>query len=140
NQPVFWLSILAFVLFTGIIAGSYPAFYLSSYRPIKVLKGILTSAGALVAPRKVMVVMQFTLAIGFIICTVIIYRQIDFAMYRSKGYDANNLGYMYMKGDMTKNYVAIKNELEQSGAIAGISRTNSPVNDLWTSSTEYKWQ
>ena len=139
GKPVFWLFVSGFVLLTGINAGSYPAIYLSAYRPIKVLKGILTSAGALVAPRKVMVVVQFTLAIGFIICTLIIYQQIDFVTHRSKGYDSNNLTYMYIKGDIAKNYTAIRNELEESGAIANIARTNSPVNDLWTGSDRYSW-
>jgi len=130
NNLVFWLAIAGFVLFTGMIAGIYPAFYLSAYRPVKVLKGILTSAGAFIAPRKVMVVVQFTLAIAFIICTLIIYRQIDFALHRSKGYDSDNLAYMYIKGDMAKNYTVIKHELEESGAIVNITRTNSPVNDI----------
>lgn len=140
SNGIFWLAIAGFVLFTGLIAGSYPAVYLSAYRPIKVLKGILVSAGALVAPRKVMVVMQFTLAICFIICTLIIYRQIDFALHRSKGYDSNNLTYLYIKGDIAKNYAVIKHELEESGAVANMSRTNSPVNDLWTGSDRYSWK
>jgi len=139
NNLVFWLAIAGFVLFTGMIAGIYPAFYLSAYRPVKVLKGILTSAGAFIAPRKVMVVVQFTLAIAFIICTLIIYRQIDFALHRSKGYDSDNLAYMYIKGDMAKNYTVIKHELEKSGAIVNITRTNSPVNDIWTASDSYSW-
>jgi len=139
GNPLFWLSVAGFMLFTGIIAGSYPAFYLSAYRPAKVLKGILKSAGALVAPRKVLVVVQFTLAIAFIICTLVIYRQIDFALHRSKGYNSDNLAYMYVKGDIAKNYVVIKHELEESGAITNITRTNSPVNDIWTGSDQYSW-
>ena len=98
GNPVFWWAIAGFSIFTGIIAGIYPAFYLSSYRPARVLKGILNATGALVTPRKVMVVVQFTLAICFIICTMIIYRQIDFALHRSRGYDSTNLAYMYIKG------------------------------------------
>lgn len=139
-NPVFWLSIAGFSIVTGIIAGIYPAFYLSAYRPVKVLKGILTSAGSLLAPRKVMVVVQFTLAITFIICTLVIYRQIDFALHLSRGYDSTNLAYMYIKGDIGKNYQMIKQELIASGAINTITRTNSSVDDIWTAHDDYSWQ
>jgi len=139
TSPVFWLALAGFVFFTGIIAGSYPALYLSSYRPVKVLKGILNSAGSLITPRRAMVVVQFTLAIAFIICTVVIYRQTDFVLNRSKGYDSKNLAFMYIKGDMGKNYQAIKNELVKSGAITSLTRTNSPVIDIWTGNDGYTW-
>lgn len=138
-NPLFWLAVVSFAFITGIFAGIYPAFYLSAYRPVKVLKGILTSAGSLLAPRKVMVVVQFTLAITFIICTLVIYRQIDFGLHRSKGYDSTNLAYIYIKGDIGKNYPVIKQELLGSGAITGITRTNSSVEDIWTANDDYSW-
>lgn len=140
NNPLFWLAVVSFAFITGIFAGIYPAFYLSAYRPVKVLKGILTSAGSLLAPRKVMVVVQFTLAITFIICTLVIYRQIDFGLHRSKGYDSTNLAYIYIKGDIEKNYPVIKQELLASGAVTGITRTNSSVDDIWTANDGYSWQ
>ncbi|WP_172829255.1 ABC transporter permease [Mucilaginibacter mallensis] len=140
GNPLFWLAVISFAFITGIFAGIYPAFYLSAYRPVKVLKGILTSAGSLLAPRKVMVVMQFTLAITFIICTLVIYRQIDFGLHRSKGYDSTNLVNIYIKGDIEKNYPVIKQELLESGAITGITRTNSSVDDIWTANDDYSWQ
>ena len=140
TNPLFWLIVFAFAFITGIFAGVYPAFYLSAYRPAKVLKGILSATGSLLAPRKVMVVVQFTLAICFIICTLIIYRQIDFGLHRSKGYDSTNLAYIYIKGDIGKNYMAIRNDLQESGAIKSITRTNSSINDTWTSNDDYSWQ
>ncbi len=140
GNPLFWLAVVSFAFITGIFAGIYPAFYLSAYRPVKVLKGILTSAGALLAPRKVMVVVQFTLAITFIICTMVIYRQIDFGLHRSRGYDSTNLAYMYIKGDIEKNYPVIKQELMASGAITTITRTNSSADDIWTAHDDYNWQ
>lgn len=140
TSPLFWLAVTSFTFITGIFAGIYPAFYLSAFRPVRVLKGILTSARSLLAPRKVMVVVQFTLAITFIICTLVIYRQIDFALHLSKGYDSTNLAYIYIKGDIEKNFPVIRQELQESGAVTGITRTNSSADDIWTASNDYSWQ
>src|SRR5579871_860798 len=82
DNPIFWLGIVAFILITGIIAGSYPAFYLSAYRPIAVLKGTFKTAYNLVNIRKVLVIVQFSFAISFIICSIIIYRQINYGRER----------------------------------------------------------
>ena len=139
NNPIFWLTGIGFILFTGIISGSYPAFYLSGFKPINTLKGTFKAANTLIAPRKFLVVVQFTFAIAFIICTVVIYRQIKFAQNRDTGYDLNNLAYIYMKGDVARNYPIIKSELLRSGAVTGITRTNSPALDIWTNNDSYEW-
>ena len=89
NNPYFWLAAAGLILLTGIIAGFYPAFYLSSYKPVQVLKGTLKASHSLITPRKVLVVVQFTSAITFIVSTIIIFSQIQYASKRNWGYNLN---------------------------------------------------
>lgn len=139
HQPLFWLAGVGMVLFISLLAGSYPAFYLSGFKPGQVLKGKIILVTGLITPRKLLVVLQFTFAITFIISTIVIYRQINFAQQRDTGYKADNLVYIYMKGDMAKNYSAIKNELTGSGAVSSITRTSSPILDNWSDNDNYQW-
>lgn len=136
----FWLMLTGFLLFTGIIAGSYPAFYLSAFKPVNVLKGTFKGLKTLVTPRKALVVVQFTFAIMFIIATVVIYRQIKYAQERDTGYDRNARMFIFMQGDIQKNYQLIKNELIKTGAITNITRTNSPISDIWGANDKYDWK
>ncbi|MBS1663521.1 MAG: ABC transporter permease, partial [Bacteroidetes bacterium] len=87
----FWLIMLSLVLLTGLLAGSRPALYLSSFQPIKVLKGNLTRSRTSSLPRKALVVLQFTCSIALIIATIIVYQQIQYARNRPRGYDPNRL-------------------------------------------------
>ena len=91
NNPLFWMLALGFTLFTGIISGSYPAFYLSGFQPIKVLKGIFSAGRFASLPRKVLVVVQFTVSVVLIIGTIIVFRQIQFAKDRPSGFSRNGL-------------------------------------------------
>jgi len=136
----FWLAGLGFVLFTGIIAGSYPAFFLSSFQPVKVLKGTFKAANALITPRKLLVVLQFTFAIILIICTSIVRQQIDHARNRENGYDKNNLAYHFLTGDLEKNYPLVKNELLSSGAAVSVSKTSAPLTQGWSDSWGFEWE
>ncbi|HYE55207.1 MAG TPA: ABC transporter permease, partial [Chitinophagaceae bacterium] len=140
GNPWFWFSAVAFILFTGIVAGSYPAFYLAAYRPIHVLKGTFKAVHALITPRKVLVVVQFTIAIGLIICTAVIYQQIRYGQNRDVGYNQNNLVYVYIKGDMRNKHNIIAQELMRSGAITSMTRTNSPIIDIWNADDSYEWE
>ncbi|HEY6902393.1 MAG TPA: FtsX-like permease family protein, partial [Puia sp.] len=135
----FWLSAIGFILFTGLLAGSYPAFFLSSFSPVKVLKGTFKAANALVTPRKVLVVLQFTFAIILIICTIIVKQQIDYARNRDTGYDRGGLVFHYMTGDIEKKYNQIRQELLSSGAAVAVCKTNSPFTENWSDTWGFVW-
>ncbi|NTS41324.1 ABC transporter permease [Flavisolibacter sp. BT320] len=140
GSPIFWLLALLFILLTGIVAGSYPAFFLSAYKPIKVLKGTFKAAHALVTPRKILVVLQFTFAIVLIICTIIITRQINHGQKRDVGYDRNQLVYLHIQGGIDKHYDVIKNELLSSGAAVAVTKSMSPITQRWSDSWGFSWE
>ena len=136
----FWLSGVAFILFTGLLAGSYPAFFLSSFQPVKVLKGTFKAANALITPRKVLVVLQFTFAITLIICTIIVKQQIDYARDRDTGYEKANLVYHFLDGDVGKNYELIRQELLSSGVATSVCKTSSPLTTSYSDTWGFGWQ
>ena len=135
----FWLAALGFVLFTGLLAGSYPAIYLSSFRPIKVLKGTFRAANAQITPRKILVVIQFTFAIVLIISTIIVRQQLQKGLDRKSGYSKDNLIFHHMEGDIEKNYMLIKNELLNSGIAVSVSKTSAPITEGWSNTWGIEW-
>ena len=139
SNPAYWLCAVAFILFTGVAAGMYPAFYLSSFQPVKVLKGTFQSANNLVTPRKVLVVLQFSFAIALIICTIIVKNQITYAQNRDAGYARNNLAFVIMFGDAHKNSELIKRDLIGSGAATGVALTSAPITEHWSDSNGFTW-
>ena len=124
---LFWTFSLILILSTGLIAGSYPAFYLSSFSPAKTLKGTTAVGKKANTPRKVLVVFQFGIAIVLIVGTFAIYQQINMVQNRELGYDQENLITVDFNDDLRKNYDVLKNEVLQSGVVESMTRSNSSI-------------
>jgi putative ABC transport system permease protein len=139
-RPAFWMASACFVVFTALIAGSYPAIYLSSFRPVRVLKGTFKAGRLAILPRKVLVVLQFTISVTLIIGTSIVYRQIQFAKGRPVGYTRAGLVTLpEMNGAIHSHWNAVKNELMQTGAIIGITESGSSMTQLGNSTSGFAW-
>lgn len=139
-NPILWLGALAIIILTGIVAGSYPALYLSSFNPVKVLKGTFISAKGAVVPRRVLIVAQFSISILLISATIIVYKQIQHVKNRDIGYNVNNLLMLSASPDVNKNYTVIKQELLKTGMVSAVTRTMAPLTEIWwkTPSPDYE--
>ncbi len=139
SNPWLWSIALGWVLIIGIFAGSYPAFYLSSFQPVKVLKGKVNVGKGATTPRKVLVTLQFGFSIFLIIGTIVIYQQIMHVKDRDMGYDRENLMQIWTNRELETNFQTIREELVRTGVVKSVCKSNSPITSIFANN-EVKWK
>ena len=140
-KPLFWSLCLAFTAITGLIAGSYPALYLSSFQAVKVLKGTLHAGKLATIPRKVLVVLQFTVSVVLIIGTIVVFRQIQFAKDRPIGYNRDGLVMApLLTPQIHDHFDAIRNDLINQSAIVEMTEAGGPTTAVWSTNGGFMWK
>lgn len=140
-DPSLWLFLIIFVFGVAIISGSYPALYLSAFRPISALKGTFSMGSSASIPRKVLVVLQFTVSVTLTIGTIIVFQQIQYAKNRPIGYELNGLITIPMKTQQVKkNYEAFRNDLLASGTFSAVSTSETTITNLWWGDKGFQWR
>jgi len=141
SNPSFWIPLLGFLVITGLLAGSYPALYLSSFNPVQVLKGRFKSGNKEVFSRKLLVVFQFSISVTLIISTIIIARQIQYAKNRPIGYETSGLIHIQKRTpNLSGHFYAMRQDLLNSGAVAEMAESNGPVTEFWNAHSGFQWK
>ena len=139
RNSLFWTIALGCVFLTGLAAGSRPAFYLSAFNPVRVLKGSPGAGREATLSRKILVVLQFSCSVALIVSTIVVYQQINYARNRPTGYTIDRLMMTDMNEDISLNYRALKNELIQEGIADHMTLASSPITDIYQHSDLDHW-
>ena len=123
-DPIFLSILIGITLLTGLVAGSYPAFFLTSFRPLGVLKGQIGSAMRTGKLRQVLVITQFAIAIALIISTAVVYNQMSYIQDYRLGYQKEQMLLLPDVGDSTTNYETLRQQLVQTGAVRDLGRSS----------------
>ena len=136
----FWLLAGGIILLMGILAGGYPSFYLSSFKPVRILKGSPITSGNRNTLRQTLVVLQFGFAITLIVSVIVIYKQTNHVQNRDAGYAKDHLIYQPLSGDLAANFTTYKNDLIASGAAVSVTKSGTAITQQWSATMEMKWK